>query len=278
MNKKIRDGIPLVPDYEELLKSKSFKDLKKFSDRFLLENNDILRDYAKKWVSDPLHQWSRQWEYPFVFGKVQQIAEFNSKPAILDAGSGVTFFPYLVKSKFETSSVYCCDYDTMLLSLYDEINARQEKHVECSTSDLRDLPYEEEKFHMVYCVSVLEHTDDYDAIIEEFYRVLLPDGVLVVTFDISMDGTRDIDTEKAGTLLTALAELLAPILLKVCAEIPSRRLTDFFCTFKIEASVFSAVVALTITSSNSFDKGPMLASKLTDSPPVICTSEISMVS
>jgi len=206
MNKMLIDGIPLANRYKEVLESKSFEEMERFSDKFLLDNDITLRDYTNKWVSDPLHQWSRQWEYPFVFSKVQHMAISNQKPTILDAGSGVTFFPFFLNSKFDTDSVHCCDYDKMLLSIYDEINSRQEKHVEFSNNDLRDLPYEKEKFHMVYCISVLEHTDDYEAIIEEFHRVLLPGGVLVVTFDVSLDGTRDIDMEKSCTLLTALTK------------------------------------------------------------------------
>ncbi len=206
MNKILTDGIPLVHHYKEILDSKIFKEMEEFSDGFLLENKIALRDYISKWVGDPLHQWSRQWEYPFVFNKVQNKVLSNPAAKILDAGSGVTFFPYFLNTKFDNSTIYCCDYDSMLLNIYDDINANQKKDINFSTNDLKDLNYENEQFHMLYCISVLEHTDAYEKIIEEFYRVLLPGGVLVVTFDISLDGTRDIDLDKANTLLSALSK------------------------------------------------------------------------
>mgnify|MGYP000386234247 CR=1 FL=1 len=80
------------------------------------------------------------------------------------------------------------------------------KKVNFSKCDLKRLPYDSDSFDMVYCISVLEHTDDYETIIEEFYRVLLPGGLLVVTFDISLDGTRDIDVDKSKILLNLLTK------------------------------------------------------------------------
>jgi hypothetical protein len=53
---------------------------------------------------------------------------------------------------------------------------------------------------------VLEHTDDYATIIEEFYKALRPGGQLVITFDLSLDGTRDISLEKGTQLLKSLTD------------------------------------------------------------------------
>jgi len=206
----LSDGIPSVRSYREVLESGIFKEMEVFSNRFLSENHVALRSYTKKWVRDPLHQWSRQWEYPFVFNKVQQAIVSQPTPRMLDAGSGITFFPFFLKSKFDAADVLCCDCDTMLSNIYEAINARQEKRVKFSTSDLRSLPFGKGTFHLIYCISVLEHIDDYEAIIEEFHRVLAPGGVLIVTFDVSLDGTREMDPAKAGILLKALGKRFAP--------------------------------------------------------------------
>ena len=50
----------------------------------------------------------------------------------------------------------------------------------------------------------MEHTDNYDQIISEFKRVLKPDGKLIVTFDISLDGKDDIPVDEAEALITVL--------------------------------------------------------------------------
>jgi len=206
----LSDGIPSVRSYREVLESGIFKEMEVFSNRFLSENHVALRSYTKKWVRDPLHQWSRQWEYPFVFNKVQQAIVSQPTPRMLDAGSGITFFPFFLKSKFDAADVHCCDCDTMLSNIYEAINARQEKRVKFSTSDLRALPFGEGTFHLIYCISVLEHIDDYEAIIGEFDRVLAPGGVLIVTFDVSLDGTREMEPGKAIMLMEALVKRFTP--------------------------------------------------------------------
>lgn len=206
MKNKLSDGIPLARDYRKVIESETFKEMEQFSDRFLLANKLTLKDYMKKWVGDPLHQWSRQWEYPFVYSRAQQLVQFEPRLKILDAGSGVTFFPYLLNARFDDVSIYCCDYDETLSSIFKQINHGEDKAVEFLSTDLRELPYENESFDMVYCISVLEHTDDYEEIIEKFYKILKPGGTLIVTFDISLDGTRDINVDKASSLLTSLVK------------------------------------------------------------------------
>jgi len=197
------EGVPKENEYRNLLTSSEFKELEKFSGLFLLKNGKSLRAYGRKWVKDSLHQWNRQWEYPFVFSKVQSSLNIDEKKRILDAGSGVTFFPYYIKSKYKSCNIYCCDNDKALARIFQKINKR-EHSVEFSCADLQRLPYEDDWFEIVYCISVLEHTDHYRDIIDEFYRVIKPNGRLIVTFDVSMDGTRQIIPEKGAELLRML--------------------------------------------------------------------------
>lgn len=202
---RLLDGVPKENEYRALLTSPEFKELEKFSHLFLLKNENSLRAYGRKWVKDSLHQWNRQWEYPFVFSKIQSCLSTHEKKRILDAGSGVTFFPYYIKSKYESCDIYCCDNDKTLASIFQKINNR-EHPVEFSCADLRNLPFEDAWFDMVYCVSVLEHTDNYRDIIEEFYRVIKPNGKLIITFDVSMDGTYRIIPGEGAKLLQMLTK------------------------------------------------------------------------
>jgi len=204
MGQLLPDGIPSIRDYDAVLESDLFKAMEQYSNRFLLDNKIVLKKYARKWVADPLHQWSRQWEYPFVYGKVQQMAKHEPQLRILDAGSGLTFFSYFLSEQFNQASVHCCDYDKALLESYRKINEGKRKTVEFSPADLRDLSYEPASFDMIYCISVLEHTDDYEKIIDNFYNILKPGGILVVTFDVSLDRTRRIDVDQATVLLNSL--------------------------------------------------------------------------
>lgn len=201
-------GIPTESSYKRLIETDDFKELERFSNFFLEENRVNLGSYAKKWVNDPLHQWSRQWEYPYVLNQVEPILTANARAKILDAGSGITFFPYLIKSMYPQTEVYCTDYDKKLEDIYQRIN-QTHNGVSFSSYDLKELPYEDNWFDVIYCISVLEHTADYRAIIEQFHRILRPGGSLIITFDVSLDGTRDIRIEQGNQLLELLAERFA---------------------------------------------------------------------
>ncbi len=203
---RLSEGVPGVQSYVELTESIEFKELEEFSNRFIAVNKKELEGYSNKWALDPLHQWSRQWEYPFVYSRIQPVADSGAPLRILDAGSGATFFPYYIKSQYPLAEIYCSDYDEKLERVYAKINGKGENRIAFVRGDLRKLLYESEWFDVVYCISVLEHTQDYAAIVEEFHRVLRPGGRLVVTFDVSLDGTRDISLENGIILLRTLTE------------------------------------------------------------------------
>lgn len=208
MEDSIPDGIPSVSDYKKLVDSELFRGMEQYSNGFLATNGATFKSYMKKWVEDPLHQWSRQWEYPYVYEQIRKTLGDVKNPRILDAGSGITFFPHYLNDRINNASIHCCDYDNAISAVFKKLNEGSEREVGFSSADLRELPYESSSFNAVYCISVLEHTDEYERIIEEFCRILVPGGVMVITFDISMDGTRDIDYEKANVLLTSLSRIV----------------------------------------------------------------------
>lgn len=202
----IDQGIPTIDAYRELLKSNLFRSMETFSSQFLKKNKIVLKEYRRKWVVDPLHQWSRQYEYPFVYFHVRDYINNQQKSdlKILDAGSGVTFFPYYLCSNSPKIKVYCCDYDLTHGQIFYNINKDLNLPNNFFPADIRRLPFGTSTFDIVYCISVLEHTDDYDIIIQEFKRILKPNGLFIVTFDISIDGIDDIPREKAVELIESL--------------------------------------------------------------------------
>lgn len=192
-------GIPAIPAYEQLTGSAEFADIRRYSDRFIATNRQALRNYRRRWVADPLHQWSRQWEYPFVLGALAD--EFAGRPfRVLDAGSGVTFFPFLVAERL-SAEVHCCDHDPALEPIVTEINQLATAPVSFRTADLHALPYEDSSFDAVCCVSVLEHTDRRGDAVRELRRVLRPGGVLLLTIDLPTEPDGD-DPEHAAMVST----------------------------------------------------------------------------
>lgn len=207
MNDFVPCGIPLKDDYKKIICSNNFKEMERFSEIFLSRYKKDLQEYMYKWVEDPLHQWSRQWEYPYVYSKITNIINNNIKTNILDAGSGVTFFPYFLKNRISDSNIFCCDNDINLGNVYGEINDKVKNPLKFSNVDLRNLKFANESFDIIYCVSVIEHIKNFEKVVREFYRVLKFGGSLIVTFDISIDGLHDISIDKANELLSLFKKI-----------------------------------------------------------------------
>lgn len=209
---KLHQGLVKISDYKVLLESEPFSRIEKFSNNFISQNRETLSAYCRRWVIDPLHQWSRQWEYPFVFWEIEKYAaSHRGRPIeILDAGSGITFFPYFLKQTINSAALTCCDTDAALPKMFSAINSRMGADVKFLHKDIRDMGLANNSFDIVYCISVLEHTKNYDEIIKEFVRLLKGNGILIVTFDVSLDGRSDIPISEVKKLLTTLENYLSP--------------------------------------------------------------------
>ena len=200
------DGIPSETAYNEILGTPLFKQMEIYSDEFIRSYKHLLLEYSAKWVADPFHQWSRQWEYPFVATRVHQFIEDCPSARILDAGSGITFFPYFISQHYADSCVVACDQDDAIGRLFASVNRFSPRPVNFTLGDIRSLPFENDSFDLIYSVSVLEHTTSREHAISEFARILKPGGKLVVTFDISLDGLGEISILGAGEMLDSLAQ------------------------------------------------------------------------
>lgn len=201
----IRAGVVTIPDYEPTVTGPLYHEMEAFSDKWRAAHRRTLVPYARQWVSDPLRQGTRRWEYPFVFSRLDPICQNADTFRVLDAGSGVTFFPYFMASKWPGSQITCCDANASFRPLFDAINGGTSAKVQFDAADLRKLPYETGTFDAVTCVSVLEHTTAYRDIVEEFARVLSPEGVAIITFDICLDGQSEISPDGAADLLEAIS-------------------------------------------------------------------------
>jgi SAM-dependent methyltransferase len=167
------------------------------------------------WTRDPLHDCIRVWEYPFVYHHLHSnrssMAE-RALPEIVDLGSGATFFPFAVAQLgYRVTAV---DADSRAKSSMDraiEVLSTGAGSVRSLLSDARSLALDAESVDMVYCISVLEHIPDFQAVISEVRRVLRPGGVFVLTFDVDLRGNFEMRPASYARLMAALCSSFSPI-------------------------------------------------------------------
>jgi SAM-dependent methyltransferase len=202
-------GIPLLSDVEKLMASEHFRAHVQFNQSFIQTHGPAMAEYGRRWALDQLRLWSRRWEYPFVAQRLISFAEQHPGGClkILDAGSGVTYFPYFIVDRLPQAEFTCCDYDPTYEDQFEQINRqRNEQRVRFLQADLRRIPLPDASIDAVCCISVLEHTDNYPQILKEFARVLKPGGLFVLTFDLSLDGKFPLSKSQAAEMLRILRE------------------------------------------------------------------------
>ncbi|HEY6771527.1 MAG TPA: class I SAM-dependent methyltransferase [Solirubrobacterales bacterium] len=119
------------------------------------------------------------------------VANLPSKGAVLDAGSALNHRLFLERVMPRVQS--------LTITTFTEEDAHPELGPSYVTADLRELPFEDESFETVVCVSTLDHigmdnsaygatearSDDpdreVDLAVSELHRVLRPGGRLLVT-------------------------------------------------------------------------------------------------
>jgi 2-polyprenyl-3-methyl-5-hydroxy-6-metoxy-1,4-benzoquinol methylase len=193
-----------APDYKDILQL-----LEKYQDAFLLQEYQFRsREYI--WPRDPLHTWSRVWEYPYVYHHLKDwrsSLSVDNLPRVVDVGSGVTFFPFSVARL--GCYVTCTDMD--VICKRDLERAIQFVSVTPGQIDFRltdgiTLPFGDSEVDAVYCISVLEHAPNFEKTISEIARILKPGGLSLITIDIDLRGDFEIGVETHKRLKSGLCK------------------------------------------------------------------------
>jgi SAM-dependent methyltransferase len=211
-----------------MLSNPIYKDwVEDFSNHFLNDNYDILVGYGSRWVKDPLHTWSRGWEYTFVASAIRHNAPRDRDLVVLDVGSGVTFIDWMIAYEILGANtrlrVLALDSNTEYQDWFDQINKRislkarrgqyQMKYavpkVQFVHHDVqKKVPIENKSVDIVLCVSVMEHVPDTVSAIRNIFDTLVTGGFLIITFDIDINSAIvDHSPIKADTLLQELRRL-----------------------------------------------------------------------
>jgi SAM-dependent methyltransferase len=199
-------GVPTFEQVDQTVASATFQAMEVQNREFLDANRHALAYYRRRWVADPLHAWSRRWEYPFVFEALRR--EVHGPATVLDAGAGATFFPSFVAKNLPGTTVHAIDSDRRLAKVYESAG---DPAVKFRVDDICALDCPDGFFDAGYSVSVLEHIPDRSSVASELGRVLKPGAPLVLTIDISLDGREEITIPEAEELLSELQRWFEPV-------------------------------------------------------------------
>jgi len=187
----LSSGIPRIEEYQRLQTEPFFEELMRYSrdfERKCQTESRSTKNYSSKWVKDPFLQWSRRWEYVFVAQRVLKWAITQSTPLkVVDAGSGFTFFPFYLLQTNPGLDIDCYDTDPTAGEALQEASSILDLSPGFRIEDLESLKQGDNTVDAVYSVSVIEHTSNPKAVIDEINRVLRPGGLFVCTFDISFE-------------------------------------------------------------------------------------------
>lgn len=204
-----RSGLAPLSDFESPQWQDTFRQLEGEQDAFLRLEPQF-RSPTYKWPRNALHNWSRIWEYPYVYEHLR--AQPPSKPdgqrpVVLDLGSGVTFFPFaLAKLGW---SVICADVDSVCqtdLERAAQVVSHGPGAVSFRLIAGSRLPLADGEADAICCISVLEHIPDFESTIREAVRVLKPGGRFVLTIDLDLRGDQEIGVAPHRRLKAILRE------------------------------------------------------------------------
>ena len=197
-------GMPSVAAYTAALSSKTFKQMERFSTAFLRANKELVDQY--QWSRDPLHSWSRRYEYVWVAEALRALLPlmhaktleetWPASPApadidfdVLDIGSGFTFLDQFLGSRLGVR-VVALDQELSYIPFFGGLTTS----LFAGERDVPPIPYVQARiessglpsnsFDVITCVSVLElvNGEDLALMAKEFKRVLKRGGRLLITF------------------------------------------------------------------------------------------------
>lgn len=185
-----------------------------------------------------LKYWNRRWEYPFFMCSMK--TSHKKKGVVLDAGAGKSLLPFwLARNGFQ---VVAFDLDNgtfypqgTLNAWYAQQNKRIDTNVSFIKGDVQQLQFSDEMFDTVCSMSVLEHVTDPVGSLKELWRVLKPSGHIIVTVDVSLDGSRSLHKDKYQEMKSFLDLMGSPLYSSIelgrDSELPADRwilTTDWF--------------------------------------------------
>lgn len=144
--------------------------------------------WSEKYLKMPQIYASRLWEYPWA----ALSAELVHGMACADIGCGESAFTVLLKEYYECD-IYGFDADLHESDNIDNFGVSRrfvtKSGIKFIQSDISELKFNDNYFDRVFCISVMEHIDDFETRakgMREIARILKPGGLALLTVDVNI--------------------------------------------------------------------------------------------
>ena len=152
-------------------------------------------EFRVSYLPGPLH-WTRQTEWPWVLRN----GDFQKDQKVLEVSGSHSVLKFALARRVE--HVTDTEFDSWYIpKIQETVDLLGCKNVELLGADSRELPFPDNWFDRVVCVSTLEHIEEgRSKAVSEMVRVLKPNGLLLLTMDVKLEGTfeNDFFVDRAG--------------------------------------------------------------------------------
>ena len=125
---------------------------------------------------------TRQIEWPWVIMQ----AELTPDLICLDVGGGGESYLFAIANRIKKLVAVEKNKENIELTIRGTAEFGLADKVEVLDCDGAELPHPDDCFDRVFCVSVIEHAANRQAVVEELIRVLKPGGIGLLTMDVKM--------------------------------------------------------------------------------------------
>lgn len=135
-------------------------------------------------VLDKSYAWGRKnkksWRYRVkrrTYEVIQAINKYHPSniDAVLDVGAAEGLILGSIKKKFPKAECVGLEYSQEL------INLNQNKNIKIVQGDAQNLPFENNSFDIAVATAIIEHLPQPLKMLTEIYRILRPNGILILT-------------------------------------------------------------------------------------------------
>ncbi|MFN0132680.1 MAG: sulfotransferase [Phycisphaerales bacterium] len=126
--------------------------------------------------------WSKVWEYPWLWFRALARVDWAARPRLVDLGSELSPMPWI--AALLGARVTLVERNRKVEPIWASLRDRLRVDVDWVYADSDRIPLDSDSADVLTSFSVIEHQPDQRAAIDEAARVLRPGGVLGLSFDI----------------------------------------------------------------------------------------------